>query len=200
MSPTLMDEDEVWQRGAEDVAVEIRPPKRAYHIEDSLDFHAARLLLLMFHAGGRLKRIEGRTKLAKMDFLVRYPTYLVESARIKGYETDVRAVGRPESRMIRYKYGPWDAKYYNVFAYMVAKGLVRIENAGKGDSFELTDRGKIAVEELGGPEFDEIVKRCRSVYVLFGKSTGTAIKEFIYRYFTEIIDKPLGAQIDGVRP
>jgi hypothetical protein len=167
--------------------------------DDSLAYHAARLLILLNFSGDpKTKCIEGRTKLAKMDFLIRYPTYLAEAARLKNVKTTITPSIKPESRMIRYKYGPWDERYYDIFAFLVAKDLVEIlPSKTKGDVFQLTKKGEAAVEALTGPEFDELTTRCQLVYKLFGKSTGSTIKRFIYRYFTDIIDKRLGEEIEG---
>src|SRR5438094_599330 len=124
----------LWEKAPSTLQVEIRQPRPIPEGDDSLEFHAARLLLLLFYSRGKTKKIEGRTKLAKMDFLVRYPTYLAEAARIKKVETSIKTTARPESLMIRYRYGPWDARYYNIFAYIVAKGFIEIEpNKSKGD-------------------------------------------------------------------
>ena len=179
-----------------EVSIEIRQPRATPQSYDSLEFHAARLLLLVAHAGGRSRRIEGRTKLAKLDFLIRYPAYLVEAARLLGENAGISTVARPESPMIRYKFGPWDDRYYNIFAYLVAKDLIRIEATRKGDAFTLTERGKAAVDDLDGLEYDQIVDRCRLAFKLFGQHNGTYIKDFIYRHFAQVIDRPLGARIN----
>ena len=42
--------------------------------EDVLELHAARLVLLLKHCGVK-NRIDGLTKLAKLDFFVRYPEF-----------------------------------------------------------------------------------------------------------------------------
>lgn len=179
----------------ESLVIETRTPQPMPFGDESLNFHAARLLLLLRFAGGRAERIVGRTKIAKLDFFVRYPTYLAKAARLKQVEPIEESNTRPESPMIRYKYGPWDTKYYNVFAYLVAKDLISIHPSAKGDQFELTDRGKRASEELQGPEFEDIVERCRLVYRLFGRKSGTAIKAFIYGNFPEIVTQPIGSEI-----
>lgn len=191
-------EEQIWEQAPDSLQVKIKRPTRIPDADDSLEFHAARLLFLIYYAGGpKKKRIEGRTKLAKMDFFIRYPTYLVEAARLKGVHSDMVSTVPPESRMIRYRYGPWDEKYYDVFAFLVAKGFVDIEPSKKGDIFRLTEKGRDAVKELEGPEFSEIVERCKLVYELFGDDPGSKIKEFIYKYFTEAIDKPIGTEIGG---
>ncbi len=43
------------------------------------EFHAARLMLLL-HLCGVKNRIEGLTKLAKLDFFVRYPAFFLRAA------------------------------------------------------------------------------------------------------------------------
>ena len=190
---------DIWAQVPDTLIVRIRHPRILPDAEDSLTFHAARLLILLNFSGDpKTKSIEGRTKLAKMDFLIRYPTYLAEAARLKNVKTTITPSIKPESRMIRYKYGPWDERYYDIFAYLVAKDLVEITpSKTKGDIFKLTRKGEAAVDELTGSEFEELITRCQLVYKLFGKSTGTTIKRFIYHYFTDIIDKPLGAEIEG---
>lgn len=179
----------------EDLVIETRTPQPTRFGDESLEFHAARLLLLLRFAGGRGERIVGRTKIAKLDFFVRYPAYLAKAAKLQGVEPTVESDTRPESPMIRYKYGPWDTRYYDVFAYLVAKDLVSIRPTDKGDEFELTDKGKYASEELLGPEFEDIVERCQLVYRLFGRKSGTAIKTFIYSNFPEIVTRPVGWEI-----
>ena len=47
--------------------------------DDIVEFHAARLILLM-HICGVAGRIEGLTKMAKLDFFARYPSFF-ETAR-----------------------------------------------------------------------------------------------------------------------
>lgn len=199
---------DIWDEAPPNLTIKIRHPRPAPAPDDSLEFHASRLLFLLYYAGGRAKQIEGRTKLAKMDFLIRYPTYLVEATKIinqqksgqsswKPAVADIAPVARPESRMIRFKYGPWDPRYYDIFSYLVAKDFILIQpSKTKGDVFQLTDKGIGAVKELEGPEFEEMVKRCKLVYKLFGHSAGNTIKQFIYNYFTEVVDKPLGAEIE----
>lgn len=186
----------LWEKAPSTLRVHIRQPRPIPEGDDSLEFHAARLLLLLYYSRGKTKKIEGRTKLAKMDFLVRYPTYLAEAARIKKVQTNIKTTARPESRMIRYKYGPWDTRYYDIFAYIVAKEFIEIEpSKSKGDVFRLTEKGEFAAKELEGAEFEEIKERCVLAHKLFGELSGSTIKDFIYRYFTDVVDRPIGAEI-----
>lgn len=189
-------DDGIWHNVPDTLEVRVRPPQTIPDADDSLAFHAARLLLLLYFAGDKNRQIDGRTKLAKLDFFVRYPGYLARAAEIKGVRSEIRAGLTPESKMMRYKYGPWDGRYYDIFAYLTAKGFVEIQpSKTKGDSFRLTQKGEVAARLLEGPEFDEVIARCLLVSKLFGKSTGSGIKEFIYRHFASIVNQPLGTEI-----
>ena len=178
----------------DDLTIEILLPVRTPLAEESLELHAARLLLLLNYAGIKGK-IVSRTKIAKMDFFVRYPAYLKKAATLNHLSIDDEIDIRPESPMIRYKYGPWDSKYYNVFALLISKGLITISPSKNGDVFELSDRGRYAVQELKVFEFEDIIKRCELVSRLFRNKTGTAIKDFIYQYFPEVTSRRLGEEI-----
>lgn len=176
------------------LVIDTSEPRNYPTAEDSLEFHSARLLLLLRYTGGKYSKISGRLKLAKLDFFVRYPSYLKKA--LEANATIVAPVD-PESPMIRYKYGPWDNKYYDVFAFLVAKGLVSISPTKRGDEFALTDRGQEAVNELKGPDFDEIINRCELVYKRFKDFSGTQLKDYIYNNFPEIVALPLNSEINS---
>src|SRR5262245_34423509 len=80
-----------------------------------------RLLLLIeaFTAGDSQEGIRGLTKLAKLDFLLRYPTFLERALHARNRSTHSVKV-KPferlsvESRMVRYRFGPWDHRYPEV--------------------------------------------------------------------------------------
>ncbi len=177
-----------------DLVIETSKPLQYPTAEDSLEFHAARLLLLLKYAGGRYSKISGRLKLAKFDFFVRYPSYLKKAIET---DTTIAVNVNPESPMIRYKYGPWDSKYYDIFAYLVAKGLISISPTKSGDEFSLTERGQDAVNELKGPDFDEIINRCQLVYKKFKDFSGTQLKDYIYSSFPEIVALPISSEINS---
>jgi hypothetical protein len=87
-------------------------------LEEDTNFHMARLLILLKACGGRNgeQTVAGLTKLAKLDFLLRYPTYLERALSAKGKKTVKAQVtdsdrSSIESAMVRFKYGPWDFRY-----------------------------------------------------------------------------------------
>lgn len=186
-------------------------PLEFFEPEDSLEFHASRLLFLLrycsvdkFDEG--MTGIKGRTKLAKLDFFLRYPMYLEQALRAPefealrlGFHLEERERHSIEAKMIRYKYGPWDSKYYDVFAYLLAKGLIVIKIKDGVDYFIITESGSDAVEKLlqHGP-YTELTDRCQIIKRTLARFQGTWLKNFIYRRFPQIVGQPLGRSIEGV--
>jgi len=93
-----------------------------FHILSTLevndDVHLSRLLVLLgaFIGSKNEGKIEGLTKLAKLDFLLRYPVYFERALKSKNKsisKLDVKEHERRsiESTMVRYRFGPWDHRY-----------------------------------------------------------------------------------------
>jgi hypothetical protein len=103
--------------------------KLAASIEDSDEFHVSRLLLLIKACSGKSnKPIDGIMKLAKLDFLLRYPNCLMRTLSHLGRDKWAASIGEQEAntieaKMIRFRYGPWDKRYRRWIGIMVAKGL-----------------------------------------------------------------------------
>jgi hypothetical protein len=175
--------------------------------QDDIEFHASRLLFLIKFCGKELaegQAIKGRTKLAKLDFFLRYPLYLERALKKldrENLDVDLKKYEKYsiEAKMIRYKYGPWDSMYYDVFAYLVSKGLMVISPIGGVDHFILTSAGEDVVEQLlEEKSFNEMALRCRIIKKALGRRSGASLKNFIYECFPEIVQQPVGSVIEGV--
>lgn len=177
-----------------------RTPAQIFLLDDNVPAHVTRLILLINFAGRPIASptIMGRTKLAKLDFFVRYPLFLEKAVNILGskafiaeFQETVFSSLSTDSHMIRYKYGPWDNRYYNILAYMVGKQLLVIKSKNNSDLYSLTNQGIHLFEQLvRRHEFSDTVKRCQTVGQLFEAKSGTEIKEFIYRHFPEVVHTP----------
>lgn len=158
--------------------------------DDIIEFHAARLLLL-FRLCGKKDRIDGLTKMAKLDFFVRYPQFFADACQHQGTDASSRIRARQvtdtvESGMVRYHYGPWDQRYYQVLAYMKARELLDISQAGQGYKLSLTPLGHAAADELiADAAFKDLVTQMHDVKAVFGNVTGSNLKKLIYRLFDE---------------
>ncbi|WP_371799150.1 hypothetical protein OG963_15270 [Streptomyces sp. NBC_01707] len=130
--------------------------------------------------------LEGRVKLAKLDFLLRYPKHLSRVLEKLGVE-----IQRPElldtdapldSRMMRYKYGPWDPSYYAVLGSLIGRGLVRVEplESANGLGYSTTAIGADLSESLRDDEsFYVIDSRIKLLRRHLDKS-GSTLKKYLY--------------------
>lgn len=162
-------------------------------VEDIPEFHAARLLVLLRITGqGNTCIIRGRTKLVKLDFFVRYPQFL--SAALKRLASQGRAVPAydagseaVEASMIRYRFGPWDPRYYNLISYLQGRDLIRVGGgAGSTETYSLTPLGKSLADEISADDpYRPLVERCLVVKSSLSSYTGTELKDFIYDTFID---------------
>ena len=163
--------------------------------EDLIELHAARILLL-FRLCGTNNRIDGLTKMAKLDFFVRYPEFFDEVCAYLGHPISGAEIAR-ESGMVRFHYGPWDNRYYQVLAYLEGRRLISVSKNKNAFQFTLTTKGKELAEELrDATPFIDIVNHMKSVKKILGNRTGSALKNLVYKVFQEeVAEKPIGEAI-----
>lgn len=160
--------------------------------DDLLEFHTARLILL-FKVCGVKGRINGLTKMAKLDFFVRYPQFFNEACRALGLESQSKDIP-VESSMIRYHYGPWDNRYYHVLAFLESTRLLEVVKVNKTFTFILTVQGQAAAKQLAAdPAYEPMVDQMRLVKKVFGDKAGSSLKKLIYTVF----DKEVGQRTLG---
>lgn len=172
-------------------------------LEDNDDLHLGRLLVLLGVFAGRdgLGSINGLTKLAKLDFLLRYPVYLERALKARGQSpSDVEIADYErksvESSMVRFRYGPWDFRYRRFINLLAAKGLVQINIEGRTTRISLTDKGlDVAANVLKNEEFQDIAERSRLLKRHFDLSS-TNLMKFIYNTFPEIATLRFGEVIE----
>ncbi len=157
----------------------------------------ARLLLLIdaFSRKGKdqVRYLEGRVKLAKLDFLLRYPRHLrrvllaqgIHPSQIDGIDPDDAPL---DARMMRYRYGPWDPSYYAVLGSLIGRGLVEVTPLpGKGFGYRTSPFGARLASDLRSDEsFTHINLRLRLLRRNLDKS-GNTLKNYLYE-LPEITD------------
>jgi DNA-binding PadR family transcriptional regulator len=163
--------------------------------DDVTELHAARLLLLL-RLCGTSGRIEGLTKLAKLDFFVRYPAFFRRVVLHLEKSTSV-TTGEVDSEMVRHHYGPWDKRYYSVLPFLESRRLIKVSKELNTYVFSLTDLGLNVAKRLEKlVEFGEQVSRMREVKRLLASKNGSALKQLVYEVFEEeVAKKPLGDMI-----
>ena len=162
--------------------------------DNIVEFHAAKLLLLISLCG-TANRIDGLTKMAKLDFFVRYPDFFAVAKKDQAPASQNSET--VESAMVRHHYGPWDKRYYHVLAYLESKKLIEIVKQKNSFIITLTSDGKGKASALAAkPSFASLVDRMKAVKKEFGSRSGSTLKKLIYQLFDEEVGKkPLGEVI-----
>jgi hypothetical protein len=163
--------------------------------DDVLEFHAGRIVLLLATCGGVSSAISGLTKMAKLDFFVRYPDFFEVVSRDPDRPSDGRSQA-VEAAMIRHRYGPWDKRYYHVLAFLKSRGLITIKKAGKSFRIALTRAGKLVAKRIGAaPAFAGMKEQMKRVDERLGGKTGNELKKMIYMIFDEEVGQRALGQV-----
>lgn len=181
------------------MALEIARALAATERDDNL--HVARILLLLHaHSRGRSKPIDGLTKLAKLDFLLRYPNSLERALKAEGHQAEEAKLDdfertTIETKMIRFRYGPWDHRYRRWIALLASRGLATVYLKGKTVNVVLTEEGERVAMKLEVGPMKKLSDRAKVVSRRFGSQSGTALKNFVYETFPELTDMKWGEEI-----
>lgn len=163
-------------------------------LDSDPNLHASRLLVLISAFGGKEQTdaVEGLTKLAKLDFLLRYPVMLERALLAKGRPArDVKLKEHEkhsvESEMVRYRFGPWDHRYREFLNILVGKGLVAVSLEGRKVVVMLTEQGRTIVTQLTkDPLFEDYATRSALLKRHFDMQA-TNLMRFIYETFPEVV-------------
>ncbi|MGJ3244948.1 MAG: hypothetical protein ACFE0I_02605 [Elainellaceae cyanobacterium] len=159
----------------------------------------ARILLLINAFTTKTKSLEGRTKLAKLDFFLRYPNFMQRALAIRTSEQVMDVAPEEqnniEGRMIRYRYGPWDPSYYSILGKLIGKGLVEVVPNQRGLSYRTTEQGSQIAQALAKEEsWSETIARIKLLKQNFNLS-GNTLKDFVYQHFPEVSSASWGQKI-----
>lgn len=156
------------------------------------EIHLARLLLLLrAFSNPNGPAIVGITKLAKLDFLLRYPSYFERALRARNAKeknVTIEPYERKtiESQMVRYRFGPWDHRYRKFLNILAAKSLAALNVEKRTVLIDITEAGKhLADHMIATQEFGVIFDRAKLLAKHFNIGA-TKIMEFIYEQFPEI--------------
>ncbi|MCR2764987.1 hypothetical protein NQ152_15890 [Microbacterium sp. zg.B48] len=172
-------------------------------LQEDLAYHQTRVLLLVVAvstADGHARKLDGLTKLAKLDFLTRYPALASRvlrdlsphDARLHISGTEALAPTDVEDPMIRYKYGPWDDRYYPVIGSLVGRSLLKYVRGRQGSvALAPTPAGKrFAADVASLPQWRAVGDRCEAIAEASAGLTGNGLKELIYRSLADLMNRP----------
>jgi len=171
------------------------PAGESLSAEDVLEYHAARILLLLAHVGDGT--IDGLKKLAKLDFFVRYPAFFAEACVFLG-KTPPEGTQTVETHMVRHHYGPWDHRYYHILAYLESTQTIKVsKERARMYRFEITENGLALAQRLSDlPSFKDQIKRMKRVKAVLGQKNGETLQNLVYTLFeNEIGRREIGETI-----
>lgn len=166
--------------------------------------HVARILVLVnefSEPGG--EALDGLTKLAKLDFLLRYPAFLETLNERNGVLGDLLTLVSDDERlavdspMIRYKYGPWDDRYYGLIGMLVGRGFVEFASGRGRAALRVTDEGRRLARVLSSrEEWASVAARARLLRQHYDLP-GSELKNLIYATFPKIRELPYRSEISA---
>ncbi len=173
---------------------------------DDLAYHQSRVLLLIEAVAadpGHARKLDGLTKLAKLDFLVRYPGLApavledLQPTDPRLHIEDPEFPTRVDDPMIRYKYGPWDDRYYPVIGALVSRGLVKYVRGRRGSvALAPTPSGQALASDLkDAAMWGEIAERCAVIAQATGGMSGNHLKSLIYANLPALMNRPQRTEI-----
>jgi hypothetical protein len=172
-------------------------------IEASDSLHLGRLLVLLeaFAGKDQTGTVDGLTKLAKLDFLLRYPVNLEKALTVrgrKGSEAKVADFERNsiESRMVRYRFGPWDFRYRRFLNVLTARGLVQTSVQGRTVRIGLSSRGAELAQELIASSDFKLMSQRAHLLKSHCDLSATNLMKFIYETFPELSSMRAGQAIE----
>ncbi|NBO15405.1 MAG: hypothetical protein EBV20_09775 [Betaproteobacteria bacterium] len=171
-------------------------------LDQAPHLHLARILILLhaFRRGSQGGPVEGLTKLAKLDFLLRYPVMLQKALEVRGRSTsdvylEPHELMSVESQMVRYRFGPWDHRYREFLNILVAKGLAAVSVEGRKVVISITDTGsRVAGDLASSVQFESHAARSQVLKRHLDLSA-TNLMNFIYETFPEVVSLKYNAPI-----
>ena len=172
-------------------------------IEENDNLHLGRLLVLLEAFAGKDQQgtVDGLTKLAKLDFLLRYPVNLEKALAVRAKRSSDAKVAELErnsieSSMVRYRFGPWDFRYRRFLNIMTARGLAQTTVQGRTVQVGLTPKGvELAKQLIASPDFELMSERA-GLLKRHCDLTATNLMKFIYDTFPELSSMRAGQAIE----
>lgn len=94
--------------------------------------------------------------------------------------------------MVRYKYGPWDDRYYAIIGALVGRGLLKYTKGRKGSvALATTREGRRLADEMGKVrDWKAMAERSEAIADASSGMTGNTIKDLIYARLENLMDRP----------
>jgi hypothetical protein len=160
----------------------------------------ARLLVLIDAFSAGADGLQGRMKLAKLDFLLRYPRFFNRAMRLRNVQTKVATdpaeENNIESRMVRHRYGPWDPSYHALLGALLGRGLITTLPRPNYLGLRTTALGRAVATDLANSEaWENVATRAKLLRRTFPTQGGTFLKNWVYEHFPEVTQASWGERL-----
>lgn len=167
---------------------------------DDINYLVRMLILIDTFAGKNGNgKIEGITKLAILDFLLRYPAALnktLEEQEIQGnkkvnkkkFQLQSYEVNSIDAKMMKFNFAPWDFKYRRIVSILKAKNLIKLQLEGKKNVLKITSKGSDTANKIKAlKNYEYLIARCKIIKSVFGSWSQKKLIDMIYSTFPEIL-------------
>lgn len=168
--------------------------------DNTLDITRLLILINVFTNKNKTAGIEGITKLAIFEFLLKYPYALqkivefeqrqkpksAKQVNVKLEEYEKESI---EAHMMALNFAPWNYKYRNEISVLSAKKLISLSIVKNKVDVCITDEGINVVNDLLKCRFYKDIEIRSKIIKLSFKSYGTStLINKIYQVFPDILD------------
>jgi hypothetical protein len=160
-----------------------------------------RMLILLDTFAGRKKngKVQGITKLAILDFLLKYPAALdkvlekqeregnkaINKKRVILQSYEINSI---DARMMKFNFAPWDLKYRRIVSILKAKDLIQIDIEGKKIVLGISNKGIDISRKLSDfNNYEYMAVRSRIIKTVFGNWSQRKLIDMMYLTFPEIL-------------
>lgn len=160
-----------------------------------------RMLILLDTFAGRGKngKVQGITKLAILDFLLKYPAALdkvlekqeregnkaINKKRVILQSYEINSI---DARMMKFNFAPWDLKYRRIVSILKAKDLIQIDIEGKKVVLGISNKGIDISRKLSDfNNYEYMAVRSKIIKTVFGNWSQRKLIDMMYLTFPEIL-------------
>lgn len=99
--------------------------------------------------------------------------------------------------MVRYRYGPWDHRYWEFLAVLQAKDLIAVKLQGQTRMIGLTQTGLVLARKLKITEEFALVSKRAGLLKSSLDISATSIMRFVYDTFPEVASLQMNKPIES---
>ncbi|MFC3750099.1 hypothetical protein [Paenibacillus sp. GCM10012306] len=162
-------------------------------LDERDELHIIRILILIHSLIGNKKdkvTVE-LTKLAKMDFLLKYPSALDSALTNLNKQKDVSITeaekNNIETNILSFRFSPWSSDFRRLMVLLNAKSLIKWERRERYLDIYQTPKGlELYKEVLKYTEFKSMIKQSQAIKTNISNLSGINLDSLLSKVLTEL--------------